>query len=70
MAYSDISSRTVPSSKIKLINIKYLYEHLKRAGPVHALWGIPKNSDGPAVLVTVYRPDPLRWDESFTVRAK
>ena len=39
-------------------------------GPVHAVWGIPKNSDGPAVLVTAYRPDPPRWDESFTVRAK
>ena len=39
-------------------------------GPVHAVLGIPKNSDGPAVLVTAYRPDPPRWDESFPVRAK
>ena len=29
--------------------------------PVHVLWGIPKDKEGPAVLVTAYRPDPQRW---------
>src|ERR1700739_886986 len=29
--------------------------------PVHAVWGIPKGVQGPAVLVTAYRPDPARW---------
>ena len=33
MGYSGISSRIVPSRKFKLINIKWLCEHLKRAGP-------------------------------------
>ncbi len=36
--------------------------------PIHAVWGIPKNHDKPAVLITAYKPDPLRWDKSFTRR--
>jgi hypothetical protein len=36
--------------------------------PVHVVWGIPRGNERPAVLVTAYRPDPLLWDESFTVR--
>ncbi|WP_370445912.1 DUF4258 domain-containing protein [Acidiferrobacter sp. SPIII_3] len=36
--------------------------------PIHVVWGIPKGHDRPAVLVTVYRPDPVRWDPSFTRR--
>ena len=36
--------------------------------PIHVVWGIPKGHDGPAVLITAYRPDPERWDESFTRR--
>lgn len=36
--------------------------------PIHVVWGIPKGHDRPAVLVTVYRPDPVRWDLSFTRR--
>lgn len=39
-------------------------------GPVHALWGIPKGSDRPAVLITAYRPDLKRWDESYLMRKK
>ncbi len=39
-------------------------------GPVHAVWGIPRGNDRPAVLITAYRPDSLRWDSSFTVRKK
>jgi hypothetical protein len=36
--------------------------------PVHVVWGIPKGHDTPAVLVTAYRPDPERWDETLTMR--
>ncbi len=32
-----------------------------RGGPVHALWGLAAGTDRPAVLVTIYRPDPNRW---------
>jgi hypothetical protein len=40
-----------------------------RAGnPVHVVWGIPKGSLSPAVLVTAYRPDPGRWSEDFKRR--
>lgn len=38
--------------------------------PVHAVWGIPKGFTAPAVLITAYRPDPARWNESFTERRK
>ena len=34
--------------------------------PIHVVWGIPKGHDKPVVLVTAYRPDPDRWDETFT----
>jgi hypothetical protein len=33
--------------------------------PVHAVWGIPKEVESPAVLVTAYRPDPERWSADF-----
>jgi hypothetical protein len=36
--------------------------------PVHVVWGIPKGYERPAVLVTAYRPDPKRWNETFTER--
>jgi len=36
--------------------------------PIHVVWGIPKGHNKPAVLVTVYRPEPEKWDESFTRR--
>lgn len=36
--------------------------------PVHAVWGIPRGADSPAVLVTAYRPDPSLWSEDFTRR--
>ena len=38
-------------------------------GPVHALWGLKKGTDRPAVLITAYRPDPTRWlDDNRTRR--
>ncbi len=36
--------------------------------PIHVMWGIPKGSERPAVIVTAYRPDPERWDETMTRR--
>jgi len=36
--------------------------------PIHVVWGIPKGHNKPAVLITAYRPDPERWDESFMRR--
>lgn len=42
----------------------------KRSNPVHILWGIPKGYDKPAVLVTSYRPDPKRWDQTFLHRTE
>jgi hypothetical protein len=37
-------------------------------GPIHVLWGIPKGSTEPAVVVTAYRPDPSRWSDDFSRR--
>ena len=36
--------------------------------PVHVVWGIRKDSQGPAVLVTAYRPDPQLWSSDFMKR--
>jgi len=38
--------------------------------PIHAVWGIPKGETSPAVLITAYRPDPLRWSKDFRRRVK
>jgi hypothetical protein len=38
--------------------------------PIHVVWGIPRDSDNPAVLVTAYRPDPGRWSDDLTRRRK
>ena len=37
-------------------------------GPLHAVWGIEKNTKRPAVLVTAYRPIPARWSADFRRR--
>jgi hypothetical protein len=40
-----------------------------RAGlPIHVVWGIPAGQSLPAVVVTAYRPDPEKWDETFLKR--
>ena len=36
--------------------------------PIHVVWGIPKGTSSPAVLVTAYRPDPDRWSNDFMRR--
>jgi hypothetical protein len=38
--------------------------------PIHVVWGIPKKSMTPAVLVTAYRPDPTRWSDDMTKRGR
>ncbi|HND52913.1 MAG TPA: DUF4258 domain-containing protein [Pirellulaceae bacterium] len=38
--------------------------------PVHAVWGVPRGYNRPAVLVTAYRPAPNLWDETFTRRLR
>lgn len=38
--------------------------------PVHAVWGIPRGYNKPAVLVTAYKPDPALWDSTFTRRVR
>jgi hypothetical protein len=36
--------------------------------PVHALWGLAKDTDAPVYLVTAYQPDPTRWSADFLER--
>lgn len=45
-------------------------QHDREKRPIHAVWGIPKGSAGPAVLVTAYRPDPRLWSADFMTRRK
>jgi hypothetical protein len=39
-----------------------------RNQPVHVVWGIPAGQDSPAVVVTAYRPDPGKWNETWRKR--
>lgn len=36
--------------------------------PIHVVWGIPAGQEEPAVVVTAYRPDPGKWDETWLRR--
>jgi hypothetical protein len=36
--------------------------------PIHAVWGIRKGANSPAVLVTAYRPDSDVWSKDFLRR--
>jgi len=36
--------------------------------PIHVVWGIPGRATSPAVVVTAYRPDPMRWSDDFLRR--
>ncbi len=36
--------------------------------PIHAVWGISKGTQRPAVLITAYRPHAERWNSDFTRR--
>ena len=45
-------------------------QHDEAGQPIHVVWGIPKGQDSPAVVVTAYRPDPAKWDETWQRRRK
>lgn len=45
-------------------------EQDKSNRPIHVVWGIPAGQDSPAVVVTAYRPDPAKWDETWRRRRK
>jgi hypothetical protein len=36
--------------------------------PIHVVWGIARGQTGPAVLITAYRPDLVRWSPDFMRR--
>jgi hypothetical protein len=42
----------------------------QKGQPVHVVWGVPRGSSYPAVLVTAYRPDPDQWIDGFRRRKK
>lgn len=42
----------------------------KKNQPIHVVWGIPKERNSPAVLVTAYRPDPELWENNFLRRRR
>ena len=45
-----------------------ILEHDAQGIPFHAVWGIPKGCESPAVLITAYRPDPKQWSKNFMKR--
>lgn len=45
-------------------------EHDRAGQPLHVVWGIPRGHVSPAVVVTAYRPDPSKWDETWQKRRK
>jgi len=45
-------------------------QHDRTGLPIHVMWGVPKISGKPAVLVTAYRPTPERWSSDFMKRKK
>jgi hypothetical protein len=42
----------------------------KGGNPIHVVWGIPKGTSSPAVLVTAYKPDHSLWSDDFMERRK
>ncbi len=42
----------------------------KKDKPIHVVWGIPKGYNKPVILVTAYRPDPERWDDTYLKRRR
>jgi hypothetical protein len=45
-------------------------EHDRAGQPLHVVWGIPRGHVSPADVVTAYRPDPSKWDETWQKRRK
>ena len=47
------------------------YVHYDRQGNgVHVVWGILKEADGPAVLITACRPAAERWSDDLRRRKR
>lgn len=38
--------------------------------PVHVVWGFAAGTTTPAIIITVYRPDVLKWSVDFRTRRK
>lgn len=81
MIDDDIFAKDIMGTINKSVVIKEYPEYSKgpcvlvlqqdrKGNPIHVVWGIPKNSDSPAVLVTAYRPDPKYWTSDFKRRKK
>jgi hypothetical protein len=45
-------------------------EHDSEGRPLHIVWGIPAGQSTPAVLITGYRPDASRWDDTWLRRRR
>lgn len=45
-----------------------LLQNDREGKSIHTVWGIPKDKEKPAVLITAYRPDPKKWSEDFERR--
>ena len=45
-------------------------QHDRLGVAIHVLWGIPAGKDGPATIVTAYRPNPARWTPDFRRRVR
>ena len=42
----------------------------RNSAAFHAVWGVPKGKQEPAVLITAYRPDPNLWQTGFLARRR
>ena len=79
LAEDDLTAREIIEGAVAGIRVEQYPDYPKgpcvlmlqrdaRGAPVHVLWGIPRGHRSPAVLVTAYRPDPDRWEETFQRR--
>ena len=60
------SKTTPPIPKVPALLV---LERDRDGRPLHAVWGIPRGAESPAVLVTAYRPDTTRWSDDFKEEA-
>jgi transposase-like protein len=42
-----------------------ILQHDRTGRSIHVMWGVPKATGMPAILVTAYRPAPERWSADF-----
>jgi hypothetical protein len=57
-----------PDSREEPSVLTLLYDRSGR--PIHVMWGVPKATGAPAILVTAYRPAPERWSDDFLRRVE